>query len=216
VTASVLLLPSLSEQADRLVALGVHELAAMSATQLRSLAAGQPGDAGGRLLVLHPEQVPASLLAPLLSLAGKPGFVVVDMTDLDEFTCIDDMALPTGSVYAVHEPDRGDQLANWTPNDALPRIRADGRSPLTIGEGLHWLIQRPELLERNHGFMTIGSRRRRKDGSFDNRTPAVWISNGTGRDGVHNRNAPKVGWCWAGNRHTWLGFASAAGRSPVA
>jgi len=40
----------------------------------------------------------------------------------------------------------------------------------------------------------------------------VWISNGTGRDGAANRNAPKVGWCWAGNRHTWLGFASASGR----
>jgi hypothetical protein len=40
--------------------------------------------------------------------------------------------------------------------------------------------------------------------------PAVWISNGTRRDGAARRNAPKVGWCWAGNRHTWLGFASAA------
>ncbi|MGH3631886.1 MAG: DUF5701 family protein [Sciscionella sp.] len=24
--------------------------------------------------------------------------------------------------------------------------------------------------------------------------------------------APKLGWCWAGNRHTWLGFASASRR----
>jgi hypothetical protein len=46
------------------------------------------------------------------------------------------------------------------------------------------------------------------------RTPAIWISNGTGRDGTANRNAPKVGWCWAGNRHTWLGFASAETRTP--
>lgn len=30
-----------------------------------------------------------------------------------------------------------------------------------------------------------------------------------GRDGSANRGAPKVGWCWARNRHTWLGFASA-------
>ncbi|MFD0272242.1 DUF5701 family protein [Streptomyces sp. NPDC127106] len=28
--------------------------------------------------------------------------------------------------------------------------------------------------------------------------------NGTGRDGRERRNAPKVGWCWWGNRHTWL------------
>jgi Family of unknown function (DUF5701) len=52
-------------------------------------------------------------------------------------------------------------------------------------------------------------------GSLDARTPAVWISNGTGRDGPANRDAPKVGWCWAGNRHTWLGFASASGRFTV-
>ncbi|WP_369693045.1 DUF5701 family protein, partial [Dietzia timorensis] len=38
------------------------------------------------------------------------------------------------------------------------------------------------------------------------------ISGGTGRDGAERKGAPKVGWCWAGNRHTWLGFASAAGR----
>ncbi|HET8601796.1 MAG TPA: DUF5701 family protein, partial [Segeticoccus sp.] len=31
----------------------------------------------------------------------------------------------------------------------------------------------------------------------------------------HNRNAPKIGWCWAGNRHTWLGFASAAAREQL-
>jgi hypothetical protein len=55
--------------------------------------------------------------------------------------------------------------------------------------------------------MAIGSRK--PNGKrLDARTPAVWISGGTGRDGVESRGAPKVGWCWAGNRHTWLGFAS--------
>jgi len=55
--------------------------------------------------------------------------------------------------------------------------------------------------------MTIASRVR-KGARLDARTPAIWISGGTGRDGRENRDAPKVGWCWAGNRHTWLGFAS--------
>ena len=68
------------------------------------------------------------------------------------------------------------------------------------------------MLERNHCFMTIGSRLRKASNTIDARTPAIWISNGTGRDGATNRDAPKVGWCWAGNRHTWLGFASAATR----
>jgi hypothetical protein len=103
-------------------------------------------------------------------------------------------------------------MANWSPNEALPAILEAGRTPLTLIEGIHWLLQRPEVLERNHCFMTIGSRLRKPNGTLDARTPAIWLSNGTGRDGKVNRDAPKVGWCWAGNRHTWLGFASAAGR----
>jgi hypothetical protein len=85
--------------------------------------------------------------------------------------------------------------------------------PLTLGEGIHWVLQQPDVLDRNHCFMTIGSRKPKANGTFDARTPALWISNGTGRDGRERRNAPKVGWCWAGNRHTWLGFASAAQRT---
>jgi hypothetical protein len=94
----------------------------------------------------------------------------------------------------------------------LPAIVRAGRTPLTLTEGIFWLLQQPEALERNHCFMTIGSRLRKDNNHLDARIPAIWISNGTGRDGAHKRNAPKVGWCWAGNRHTWLGFASAAGR----
>jgi hypothetical protein len=106
-------------------------------------------------------------------------------------------------------------MANWSPNEALPAITSDGRTPLTVSEGIHLLLQQPGMLERNHCFMTIGSRLRNDNNRFDARTPAIWISNGTGRDGAANRDAPKVGWCWAGNRHTWLGFASAATRHPL-
>lgn len=90
-------------------------------------------------------------------------------------------------------------------------LAARGRTPFLLTEGLAWVLQSPGVLERNHCFMTAGSRRRRPRG-FDARTPAIWIANGTGRDGAERRGAPKVGWCWWGNRHTWLGFASAAGR----
>jgi hypothetical protein len=167
------------------------------------------------LLAVHPDLVSASTMAPLLRLNGKPGFVVADMTDIDEFTAIPSVTLPNGPLYLLRDVDRGDAMANWSPDEALPAIEDSGRTPLTLTEGLQWLLQQPDVLERNHCFMTIGSRRRKPDGSLDSRTPAVWISNGTGRDGPANRNAPKVGWCWAGNRHTWLGFASAAGRFSI-
>jgi hypothetical protein len=104
-------------------------------------------------------------------------------------------------------------MRNWSPDEAMPAIRAAGRSPLLLTEGICWLLQQPEALEPGRCFMTIGSRLRRPNGKLDARTPAIWISGGTGRDGSSNRGAPKVGWCWAGNRHTWLGFASCAGRA---
>jgi len=58
------------------------------------------------------------------------------------------------------------------------------------------VIHRPSLLEKNKCFMLSGSRR------HDRRVPALWIS----------ERAPKLGWCWDGNPHTWLGVASAGGR----
>ena len=105
-------------------------------------------------------------------------------------------------------------MRNWSPNEALPAITERGRTPLTINEGISWLLQEPKVLEPNHCFMTIGSRKP-KGAGLDARTPAIWISGGTGHDGPARRGAPKVGWCWAGNRHTWLGFASARRRSPL-
>lgn len=99
-------------------------------------------------------------------------------------------------------------MSNWSPDEALPHIENEGRRPLTVNEGISWLLQQPERLEPGYCFMTIASRKK-KGKALDTRTPAIWISGGTGRDGRTNKGAPKVGWCWAGNRHTWLGFASA-------
>ncbi|GGM16356.1 hypothetical protein GCM10010129_70660 [Streptomyces fumigatiscleroticus] len=216
-TATSLVLPTLpapSAQAERLIELGVHEIAGLPAAELRTVAAAAEQRAAGEgaLLAVHPERVPASALAPLLRRDGRPGFVVVDMPDVDLFTPLDTVELPDAPLYLVTGLDRGDRMANWSPNEALPALTAKARTPLLLTEGLHWVLQQPAVLERNHCFMTIGSRLRKADGVLDARTPAIWISNGTGRDGRERRNAPKVGWCWAGNRHTWLGFASATGR----
>nr|WP_225842581.1 DUF5701 family protein [Streptomyces sp. PHES57] len=211
-------LPALSTQAERLIELGVHEIAGLPAAELRAFAdaAGDPaGDEdGGVLLAVHPDRAPASALAPLLRRDGKPGFVVTDMPDVDEFAPLESVAVPDSPLHLITGVDRGDRMANWSPDEALPALTAEARTPLLLTEGIHWVLQQPAALERNRCFMTIGSRLRKPDGTLDSRTPALWISNGTGRDGRERRNAPKVGWCWAGNRHTWLGFASATGRRP--
>lgn len=195
-------------QTARLVDLGVHDLAGLTASAFADLVPPRPD--GDAVLVVSPSLVPASSLAPLLVHVGKPGFVVEDMSDLAEFVPIDGEARDA-PLWWITDVERGDEMANWSPDEALPAIRERGRVPLTVSEGISWLLQEPERLERGRCFMTIGSRKP-KGAGLDSRTPAIWISNGTGRDGREHKDAPKVGWCWAGNRHTWLGFASAADR----
>jgi len=197
-------LPSLADQAERLVRLGVHDLAGIPADELHHVAAAAPSDS----LLVTPAR--ASGLAPLLRLGDRQGFVVEDMTDVDDFAPT--MEVP-GTPYVVVGVDRGDAFADRTPEESVPEILRAGRSPLTLAEGLHWVLQEPEVLERNACFMTPGSRLRRSNGTYDARTPALWISNGTGRDGRERRHAPKLGWCWWGNRHTWLGIASCGRRT---
>lgn len=215
-------LPSLAAQADHLVGLGL--IADPDSLRARAAVLEQAVPAGA-LLAVHERVLPASTLTPHLQLpapgragvAGetRQGFVVVDMTDVDEFGPTLHAELPDADVYAVVAPERGDEMRNWSPDEALPTIVEAGRTPLTLVEGIHWALQAPEVIEANACFMTIGSRKIKPNGTPDTRTPALWISSGTGRDGRERKGAPKVGWCWWGNRHTWLGFASASERAAV-
>lgn len=214
-------LPPVIEQAERLIASGLS--ATISNEELRGaaarLAASTPE---GSLLVLHERLTPVSELAPLMSLpapgrAGKAGerrrgFVVADMTDVDLFRPTAEAELPDADVYVVSDLRRGDDMQNWSPEEAVPVLRSAQRTPLTLAEGIHWALQSPQIIEPGACFMTIGSRLVKSDGTYDARTPALWISGGTGRDRAGNRGAPKAGWCWWRNRHTWLGIASAGGR----
>ncbi len=82
------------------------------------------------------------------------------------------------------------------PEAALPTLAGRGRTPLTVAEGVALITQFPALLEHNKCFSLAGSR------ADDRRVPALWIS----------KRSPKLGWCWAGAPHTWLGVASAGRR----
>ena len=192
-------LPDLATQHARLLAQGL---------ELPPLPAGLEGD----LLAVHPHLIPAASLVPLLRLDGRAGFVVEDLVDLAEFGPAPGVEVPDQPLYAVLDPQRGDDYADLSPDEVDPQVRARGRDLMTVSEGISWALQAP-VIERNHCFMTTGSRKvGRRAGTLDARVPALWISNGTGRDGRERRGAPKLGWCWAGNRHTWLGIASVAGR----
>lgn len=103
---------------------------------------------------------------------------------------------PPATAYLLVDVERGEEFCGVTPEDATATVLARGRTPLTIEEGIALVTHWPAVLEKNRCFMLAGSRR------GDRRVPALWIS----------ERAPKLGWCWAGNPHTWLGLASAADR----
>ena len=208
---------SVEQQIERLARIGVLDRAHGDAHVVRDTARSLTASSGsveGALVGLHPRWFRPSELAPLMVRDGKPGFVVEDMVDVDEFGPVG-MVLPDAPLYLVRDVQRGDRYQNESPAEVLPALTARHRRPLTLQEGLSWALTQPGIIEANNCFMTIGSRRvkgRNRAGEpvHDARTPAIWNASGTGRDGRERRNAPKLGWCWWGNRHTWLGIASAA------
>jgi hypothetical protein len=195
-------------QLDRLVALGYPALAGLAEAEFRALASDldPPGpwhvaEAGLPWVLVVAESLVAPRSAvPLMTLVGSSRAGVLDRNHgpdgLREYRPVDQIDQPAAPLYLLTDVQRGDEFRGVRPQDALPVILGRGRTPLTIAEGIAVVTQAPELLVTNHCFMLSGSRR------GDRRVPALWISGG----------APKLGWCWDGNPHDWLGVASAAGR----
>ena len=199
------------EQVDRLVELGYPGVAGLKEDDFRERleplrAAAEEIDAGageeqpGRaayVVVVTRDLVDPYATVPLMSLRGRQG--VVDRNhapgDLATYDPLPELGIP-GPAYLLVDVDRGEEFCGVRPDEALPVVRGRGRTPLTIDEGIAVVTLAPRLLEKNACFMLSGSRR------HDRRVPALWISQG----------APKLGWCWDGNPHTWLGVASAGSR----
>lgn len=152
------------------------------------------------LIVVSSLMIAAEDLVPLLRLPGGSTPGIVDRNHggepLAQFLPRPELDVPVAPAYLVVGVDRGDEFRGVRPRDAVPTILDRGRTPLTIHEGLAFAMLHPASLEPNHCYMLAGSRR------GDQRVPALWIS---GR-------SPKLGWCWDGNLHTWLGIASAKER----
>ncbi|MGO1592023.1 MAG: DUF5701 family protein [Ancrocorticia sp.] len=208
---------SVEQQITRLEQRGVLERAQGDSRVVREAAnrlTESSGSGDGALVGLHPGWFLSSDLAPLMVRAGKAGFIVEDMIDVDEFVPVE-IDLPDTPLYLVHDVQRGDEYQNESPEEVQIQLTAARRRPLTLQEGLSWAISHPEIVEANNCFMTIGSRKAKRknlagEATYDARTPAIWNASGTGRDGKERKGAPKLGWCWWRNRHTWLGIASAA------
>lgn len=214
-TATVAATTVLDQQVETLLALGYPALAGMTETaftrrleplrdaaaRLPDLPAEPPPGHAPLVLVVARELVDPERAVPLLRLVGGRKEGVVDRNHgeqgLAPYRPIEQVELPDPAAYLLLEVDRGEEFLGVRPEEALPVILGRGRTPLTVEEGVAVVTHAPALLERNRCFMLSGSRR------GDRRVPAMWISD----------RAPKLGWCWDGNPHSWLGVASTGGRT---
>jgi hypothetical protein len=205
--------PLVLEQAERLVELGVHELAGIHAQDLRTLAGRlarraasvevdtlADADDGSAPWVLVVPGIDPGDLMPLVQARGRAGYVDMSPSTPDRFSVIDSVEVPEAPIYLLRSFDPGDSLRNLPPSAAMQELRAAGREPLTIDEAVCAAVLVPDLLARKHAFSILASRS--EDGPVLRSVPALWIS----------RGAPRLGWCWNENPHTWLGSGSCAER----
>ncbi|WP_182113027.1 MULTISPECIES: DUF5701 family protein [unclassified Actinotalea] len=184
-----------------------HERLRELVARLRPLAAAQPWEgvdpASGRvpfLLVASRELLPVDVMMRRATLAGRsrPGFVdrSFEPGSLRTFVPPPGTVVPDAQAYLLLDVERGEEFCGVVPSTAMDVVAQRGRTLLTIEEGVGLLTHHPGVLVKNRCFSLGGSR------CGDRRVPALWISQG----------APKLGWCWEGNPHTWLGLASAGSR----
>jgi hypothetical protein len=189
-------------QVDALVTVGLPEALDLATECFR--AAVEPlrdllPDAGpdGRTIpfVVVVPHLPVVEVLESVHTVGGPGFTTMDDEDLARFRPLPALEVPAGP-YLLVDVDPGADTLNVPPAEVLPRLEAAGRTPLTIAEGLAVLASDPGVLRGRNCFSLLGSR------AGDKRVPALWIS----------ARRPRLGWCYQGAPHSWLGSASCAGR----
>ena len=190
------MLPALTDQVDRLVSLGWPALAGLPAEDFRArLAPAVALDVPGLLVVTRRLVDPHAAVARL-ELRGRSGFTSMDVAELASFVPLPALEVPDVDAYVLLDPSPGPDTLDVPPASV---VLALGRSPLTVEEGVAWVAQVPTVLSDENCFSLAGSR------CGDRRVPALWLS----------ARRPRLGWCWQGAPHTWLGTASCAGRVGV-
>jgi hypothetical protein len=189
-------------QIDALVMTGLPDRLELAETcfraslePLRDLLPPVDGDSNGLPFVVVVPHLPVVPVLQSVHTVGGAGFTTMEDDDLARFRPLPELDIPTGP-YLLVDVDPGADTLNVRPADVLPKISAAGRSPLTIAEGLAVLVSDPGVLRGRNCFSLLGSR------AGDKRVPALWVS----------ARRPRLGWCYQGAPHTWLGSASCAGR----
>lgn len=196
-------------QVEAFVAAGYPALAGWGEDAFRALleplrepavaAARGSGPAAQRLpfaIAVTSALVTPDLALPRVHWGRTTGWTEFTAEELATFVPAPGVTVPDEPAYLVTEVDTGAATLGMTVRDAVPRITGEGRTPLTIDEGVSLLVLFPAILKDRNAFFLPGSR------CGDKRVTALWVSKGH----------PRLGWCWEGNPHTWLGSASAADR----
>lgn len=190
----------LDRQLEVLLASGVPDATGVPPTALRRRTTRlhdvveQVGDRP--FVLVLPDAMPGEVAIGLTRLRGRTGFTTMEPEDLARFRPTADVRLPGAEAYLLVDPETGRRWLDVPPEQVLPPMLESGRSPLTLDEGLALLLQDGEALRRDTCFSMLAAR------CGDRRVPALWVSKGR----------PRLGWCWDGAPHSWLGSASAAGR----
>lgn len=170
--------------------------AALAAGAVSASSSVDPDDHVPFVLVLDGGTAHANAAVPALRRGSRVGVSVIDDDEMAGYRALPDLEVPAAP-YLLLDVDTGTEFCDVRPEDALATVRGRGRTPLTVAEGIALVAVRPDMLRPNRCFSLMGSR------AQNQRVPAVWIS----------ERRPKLGWCWDRNPHTWLGAASAGGRT---
>jgi hypothetical protein len=147
------------------------------------------------LSVLVDPRLDAEKAMPLARQGTHAGYVDMRPVRPSAFRPVVDVP---AEAYVLEGIDLGADLLDVPPRDALIRIIDAGRSPLTLEEGVAILLAHPGILRERNCYQMLGSR------AGDKRIPSLWVT----KDG-----RPRLGWCWEGTPHTWLGAASCTART---
>jgi hypothetical protein len=147
-------------------------------------------------LVVTSRLVAADQALPTVHWKATTGWTEYTADDLAGYRPIDGVDVPDHAAYLVTDVDTGKATLDVKAKDAVPLIESEGRSPLTVDEGVSLLTLWPGILKERNAFFLPGARDASK------RVAALWVSKGH----------PRLGWCWEGNPHTWLGSASCGSR----
>ncbi len=140
--------------------------------------------------------VDAERAMPLTCQGTKTGYVDMRPVSPDSFQPITGTD-PPNSPYLLIDVDTGRETLGLSPRSAAAHIAEAGRSPLTLAEGVTLLALHPGILRERNCFQMLGSRR------SDKRIASLWVT---------KEGKPRLGWCYEGVPHSWLGSASCAAR----